>query len=259
MRTVRLFGVGWGSFALAGLAWGQSVAPVAASWTVTPAVASQYMFRGVRLAGPSFQPTIQYDRGNGELGAWASFPLQDKVAGQSDPEIDAYGWYKITVSDTVSVQPGFTWYMFLNAEPRNGFYRSTFEPNLAVNWTVSGLTLSPKAYYDVVLRGPTFELNAAYAFPLKTIGSELDFNATVGTYKWDTAIADQAPAVKGWGDYWLASVTLPYQVAANAKVAATVAYTEGSGNYFKPGSLPKFANSAAVGRAVVTISYAVTF
>jgi uncharacterized protein (TIGR02001 family) len=258
MNAVRIFTAGFGYLALFGAAFGQSPTSLS-TWTVTPSLTSQYMFRGVRLAGPSFEPTVQYDHGNLELGVWASFPLRDKVPGQSDPEIDPYGWYKIPLNDTVSIQPGFTWYTFVNAEPRDGFYRSTFEPNLAVNWTFTGVTMTPKAYYDVVLKGPTFELNAAYALPLKAIGSELDFNGTVGTYKWKSAIADQSPDVKEWGDYWLASVTLPYQIAANAKIALTFAYTQGSGNYFKQGSLARTANPAAVGRGVVTLSYALTF
>jgi hypothetical protein len=239
--------------------FGQITNVAAGAWTVTPAIVSQYMFRGVRLGGPSLEPTVQYDRGNLELGVWANAPLRYKVPGQSDPEIDPYGSFKIPVSESFNVQPGFTWYTFVNAEPKNGFYRMTFEPNVAANWTINGLTLTPKVYYDVVLKGATVEVNAAYALPLKTIGTELDFNASVGTYKWRSAVAEASPAVKGWGGYWLIGVTAPYQIAANAKIALGFVYTRGSGNYFKQAALPKSANTAAGGRGVVTVSYAVTY
>jgi hypothetical protein len=38
-----------------------------------------------------------------------------------------------------------------------------------------------------------------------------------------------------------------------------VAFTKGTENFFKQGSTPKFANTAAVGRGVVTVSYAISF
>src|SRR5688572_8789027 len=55
------------------------------SWTLTPAFVSQYMFRGARLGGPSFQPAIEYGANNLVLGLWSNFPIADKVDGQSDP------------------------------------------------------------------------------------------------------------------------------------------------------------------------------
>ena len=77
----------------------QAAAASAATWTVTPAVVSQYMFRGVRIGGPSLQPAIEFDQGDWALGIWANFPLRDKVPGQSDPELDPYGSYKIGLND----------------------------------------------------------------------------------------------------------------------------------------------------------------
>src|SRR5690242_3756259 len=80
-----------------------------ASWTITPAFVSQYMFRGVRLGGFSFQPNIEFDYDNIGVGVWANFPLSGKVDGVSDPEIDPYAYYTITVNDSFSIVPGFTW------------------------------------------------------------------------------------------------------------------------------------------------------
>ena len=64
------------------------------SVTASPEFVSQYMFRGERLGGPSFQPTLEFDAGDLALGLWANLPLASKVPGQSDPEIDPYVSYK---------------------------------------------------------------------------------------------------------------------------------------------------------------------
>lgn len=246
----------WMGLAVVALAAAADTAPTC---TVTTTVASQYMFRGVRLGGLSFQPMAEYDAGNLAVGVWSNVPLRDRVPGQSDPEIDPYGSYRIAVNDTLAIQPGFTVYGFPRAERANGFYDVTFEPNLALTWVAHGVTFTPKVYYDVVLRGPTCELNAAYALPVRQIGSELDFYATVGTYEWRSAVADASPRVKGSGDYWSAIVALPFQVSAASKVIATMGYSEGTNNTFKQGAAPKVANAGAVGRLVFTLGYACTF
>ncbi len=62
------------------------------SVTVTPTFVSQYMFRGQRLSGASFQPVVEATYGNAGLGLWSNFPIKDKATGASDPEIDPYGY-----------------------------------------------------------------------------------------------------------------------------------------------------------------------
>lgn len=237
-----------------------------ASWVFTPAVASQYMFRGVRLGGPSFEPSIEYDSGNLAVGVWSNFPITDKVVGQSDPEFDFYGSYTIeAIKDTLTWVPGVTIYTYPNATRANGFYTASFEPNLAINYSVAGWKFTPKIYYDFVLKGPTLEFTAAYTVPLKDLSTELDFTGTIGTYKWTSAAPDQVnslsqPAdVKNYGNYYLVGVALPFQVTKDSKLTIGFAYTEGSDNFIKVGTDGQFANTAAVGRGVVTVSYGITF
>jgi uncharacterized protein (TIGR02001 family) len=230
-----------------------------ASWTLTPAVASQYMFRGARLGGPSFEPTVEYDNGALALGVWSNFPIKDKVPGQSDPEIDPYGSYKIDVAKDMTLQPGFTLYTYANAKKSDGFYKATFEPSLAFNYTIDALTLTPKVYYDVVLSQLTLEFNAAYSIPLKDLGTEIDFAGTIGTFEATDAVENASPSYKNWGNYWLAGITLPFQVTKDTKLSIGWAYTKGSQNFLKQGTFPKFENTAAVGRGVVTVSYAISF
>ena len=236
--------------------------PVAApsiAVTLTPSFVSQYMFRGQRLSGASFQPVVEATYGNYGLGIWSSFPIQDKGTGASDPEIDPYGYYTITVNDALSVVPGFSVYTYPNADLGAGGYRSTFEPSLAVNYTFAGVKLTPKVYYDFTLDGPTLELTAAYAVPLKDLGTELDFSATYGDYIQKDVARDANPQVKTWGDYWAVGVSMPYQITKNGKLVVGFSYQKGEDAFVKQGSAPKVANSLAMGRGVVSVSYAWSF
>jgi hypothetical protein len=217
------------------------------------------MFRGARLGGPSFQPTIEFDKGNGALGVWANYPMADKVPGQSDPEYDIYGSYTVTLNDSTSIVPGFTWYNYPRADEAAGYYKMSLEPSIALNYTFSGVKLTPKFYYDMILKGPTYELTATTALPLKDAGTELDFTATVGTFRWTDAFEESYPPYKNYGNYWLVGVAAPFQLTKSGKLTVGFAYTKGSDNFIKQGSSPKYENTAAVGRGVVTISYAYTF
>src|SRR5687768_16251412 len=240
-----------------------AVAPVAPSITVTAtaALVSQYMFRGLRLSDGGLQPSVELATGDLVLGAWSNFPFDgNKVPDSSDPEIDLYGSYTFALQDGITIAPGFTSYHFPSAPTDAGFYRSTFEPNIALSWTMAdGVKLTPKVYYDVVLKGPTYELNAFYAVPLKDIGSELDFTASIGGYEWKESANDVSPDVKAWGMYWLVGVSAPFQLTPQSKLTLGFAYTEGEKAYTKAGNFGKSPNSLAVGRGVVTVSYAYTF
>ncbi len=229
------------------------------SWSLTNSVVNQYMFRGTRLGGFSYQPSLEYDSGGLGLGVWASVPLKDRVVGQSDPEFDFYGFYSMEVAKDISVVPGFTVYTYPDAKKSDGFYKATFEPNIALNYSIGALKLTPKLYYDVILKGPTAELTAAFAVPLKDAGTELDFTATAGTFIWKDYAAGTDPDVKNWGDYYLVGVVAPFQINKDSKVTIGWAYTKGSNNYLKQGTNAKVPNSAAVGRGVFTVSYILNF
>ena len=248
--------------ATAGVPWVQAPgAETPAVWTVsvTPAVVTQYMYRGVRDGGCSFQPTVEADCGNLGVGVWANQPLADKVPGVSDPEIDPYVYYTLNLSDAVSLQPELYVYTYVRAPLDRGAYHATVEPNLALNYTWHAVKFTPKLYYDLVLQGPTCELNAAAAVALPGLGTELDFNATAGSFHLGNVVNDAIPKVKNWGDYWLLGVSVPVTLSKAAKLNVGFAYTQGSGNYYKQGSAPKWVNPAAVGRGVVSLSCAFTF
>jgi hypothetical protein len=227
--------------------------------TATASAVSQYMFRGQRLGGPSWQPSVEVAAGDATVGLWSNLPFKDKVADVSDPEFDLYGSYTFALSKDLSIVPGFTFYDYPKAPTNVGFYRSTFEPSVAVNYTVSGVKLTPKFYYDTVLRGPTYEFTAAYALPLKDLGTELRFTGQVGTFIQRDVANNSTPSVKTWGDYWLLGVAMPFQITKESNLSVGFAYTEGRDSYYKQGSAPRSPNTLAVGRGVVTVSYAYSF
>ncbi|HYD84321.1 MAG TPA: hypothetical protein VEA63_09715, partial [Opitutus sp.] len=181
-----------------------------------------------------------------------------QVSGDSDPEIDFYGAYSFSDdSERWSVVPAFNLYTYPDAKRSDGLYRATFEPSLSVSYTASGIRFTPTVYHDFMLRGTTAELTAEFALPLTSLGTELDFAATGGTFKWKSVTADASPDEKNWGDYWTVGVTMPFTVGARSSVSLGVLYSEGHDNFYKVGTDPKQPNDDAGGHFAVTLSYTV--
>jgi uncharacterized protein (TIGR02001 family) len=228
-----------------------------AHWTITQAVTSDYFFRGVRLAGPSLQPAVEFNRKTLSLGAWSNVALTD-TGKPTNPEVDLYGAFRIrSGSDAVELVPGFTLYTYLRAHHADGIYRTTFEPSVGANIDVHGLRLTPKVYYDFTLEGATYELSAALAFALKSLGTELDLNASVGTFKLRNVTPDADPREKNWGDYFNLNASVPYRVSSTATVSLSIGYSVGTNNYFKQAGVPRSRNPDARSRALVSLSYSV--
>lgn len=240
-----------------------AAAPAAApavSFTATGTLVSDYMFRGQRLSSAAFQPAVEGVAGDLTFGVWASTPFDgNKVPDSSDPEIDLYGSYTIALGKDLTLVPGATAYFYPSAPTQFGFYKSTFEPNLALNYTVEGVKFTPKVYYDMTLEGATWELTVGYAIPMKDIGSELGLAATFGTFLLDEAANNTTPSVKSWGDYWQVGGSLPFQLSKDSKLTVGLAYAKGSNAYTKQGTAGKTPNALAVGRSVVTLAYSLSF
>lgn len=226
------------------------------SWSVTPAVTSQYLFRGARVAGASFQPSLDYSRGSFAAGLWSSAAFSHRAKGDSDPEFDFYGTYSFSNdAGTVDVVPGFWLYTYPDADDSNGYHALTFEPNLAFNFYVAGIRLTPTVYYDVTLEGATWEITAAFALPLKRLGTTIEFLATAGTFKWDNITADVSPREKNWGDYYTLGARLPVTIGARSQLALGLTHSIGRNNFFKQGTAPKYQNPDAGHHTAVTLSY----
>jgi uncharacterized protein (TIGR02001 family) len=230
------------------------------SVVATSSVVSQYMFRGARLGGPSFQPSVEVDYRNFAFGVWANTPIADKVPGQSDPEIDPYVTYTYKVNDSFNIEPGFTWYKYPGADTNKGFFKSTYEPNIALNYfPMPGVKLTPKIYRDMTLKSLTYELTATCATPLKSLATELDWTATGGTFTVKDYFKNAIPREKNWGSYYLVGVSAPFTINKHSKLTVGFAYTAGTGNYIKLGDFAQMDNPAAAGRCVVSLGYSYTF
>lgn len=228
-------------------------------WTVSPAITSAYVFRGVERAGASFQPWIDYTMGPLSAGVWSSTSLQNRSIRESNPEIDLYGSYTFTTrSGALGIMPGFYYYTYPAAKRSRGHYSSTFEPSLAAIFSIRGVQFTPKLYYNVMLKGATFEITAAIALPLKSLGTELDLSATAGTYQWNDVTADASPAEKNWGDYGAIGAAVPVQVTTQSKLTLAVTYSDGRNNFYKQDSLPQQVNQRAHGVTAITLSYAIS-
>ena len=228
------------------------------STTVTTAFASQYFFRGVRLGGETFEPSVEVDGSAYKVGLLSYQPLANKVVGQSDPEIDLYGSYTLSYSNGISVSPGFTLYVYPNANNNNGFYTATVEPNLAISYTFKGITFTPEVYYDIVMQGPTFELNVAYTVPLTSLHTELDFTGNFGYYDWNDSLSNTHPSVSNYGTYYQVGVTLPFSITDKWSFNVGASYTDNIGNYFNSNGIETH-NDAAVGRGIVTAAFSYKF
>jgi uncharacterized protein (TIGR02001 family) len=226
----------------------------------TASFVSQYMFRGVRLGGPSLQPSVNFESGNFDWGIWANVPIADKVQGQSAPEIDPYASYAFIINSAVNITPGVTVYYYPKAPLDQGFFRTTYEPNIALNYTIKyGIKFTPKLYYDMTLKSTTYELSVACATPLKSLGTELDWTASAGTFMDKNYYNGSSPSEKNWGNYYLVGVSAPFAITKNSTLTAGIAYTKGTQNYFKHGEYPRTMNTAAVGRAVFSVSYTYSY
>lgn len=186
-----------------------------------PAVAGGWRHGGWRL-------------GPGHLGEQAAV---GRIPGVSDPEIDFYGSYTTTLGDNLTFVPGFTYYFYPNLS--NLVHKATFEPSVALNYTISGVKLTPKVYYDLTLAGPTWEISGSNSVALASLGVTVDLFATFGTYKLTDVAKDTSPKVKNWGNYFSAGFSIPFQISTTSKLSLGWAYHEGWGNKFKQGNAPQ--------------------
>lgn len=239
----------------------QAVLPASQEPSVTGTLTyvSQYLFRGRRLGGESFEPSVELSAGGWALGLWTNFPIAGKVPGQSDPEIDPYGSFTFAVNPVFSVQPGFTLYTYPRAPADRGYRRTTFEPNFAVNYTIAGVRLTPRIYYDVVVRGLTYELSANCAVPLASLGTEFDLSGFAGEYR-VADYANHSPSrVRTGGGYWQVGGSVPLALGSRSRLILGWAYARGAGAFVQRDGLPRSANPEAVGRGVASVSFSRTF
>jgi len=187
---------------------------------------SRYLFRGYQFAGTSFQPTVTLSYEGFYATMWANMPVGDNDGPPLQPygdEVDLIGGWGTSLSDKVSLDIGFTYYMF--PDSTSGFFDvwqedkgetggNTFEPYIGLAFDVP-LSPSIYLYHDIFLDTFTFQGNASYSYPLGHDYS-VDLSGYVGYVIDDSGGTDYL--------YGTASANLSYTVSDNGSIYAGVRY-----------------------------------
>lgn len=141
--------------------------------TLDTTFASEYVFRGQKLAENTLHPSIELGVENLYAGIWAANPTEKRGSKGYGDEYDFYAGYEWALDDTTSLDVGATWYYY----PAGG---DTIEGYLGVSKDVDLGTVSFYAYRDFDLKTWTFEGAFGHSIALDNNAS-LDFSANLGT------------------------------------------------------------------------------
>jgi hypothetical protein len=227
--------------------------------TVSPQLVSTAVFRGQLRGGAALQTVLESSGGDLGGGLWTSLPLESAGTFAPGTEADLYLFGTRSLGAGLSLVPGATLYTYPRAERSAGFRRATFEPSLALNATVGGVKFTPKAYHDFTLAATTLELAAACAFALPSLGTELDWAVTAGTYLRRDDGAGFAATTRAWGNYWHAGVTVPYQISAHTRLLVGWTYAAGTGASVKIAGGGRRPDPRAASRGFVSLGFSSTF
>lgn len=205
---------------------------------------SEYVFRGFRLANGSFQPSLEVGYANAYVGAWANQALDDA----DTDEIDLYAGYKFVVEGDWSVDLGVTRYTYdvpndpQPAAPapaissRKGSADTTEAYIGLTGGNFAGFTPSVYVYHDFDLETYTYQASVGYSIPLSTLGTSLDWSASLGyvtNVGQDFIFANGFSGKTSFRDfyYYSVGVNVPYKLAENATLTGGVNYAASeSGN-----------------------------
>lgn len=166
------------------------------SVSVSTDYVTEYVFRGVTLAGEAFQPGAEISVGNFTAGIWASVAVGEESAFFGD-EIDIYAGYAFDVSETISADVGLTLYHY----PQLGGLFDIGANDASTLEVYGGLSIdaplapSVTAYYDFNFEAFTLEGSAEYSVPVGEKTS-FDMGTTAGLV-----------TVSGSGDYQYGSLS----------------------------------------------------
>ena len=151
--------------------------PGATTYVVTAdfPYASRYVFRGLPLAGASFQPSLKLTAGNNYAGLWLNQPFGHNP----DPEIDFNAGHNFQLDRGWSLDAGATLYYYPQADPRAGLPGHTVEGYLGLNGTIGGTSVGAYLFRDFNLDATTAQGAAGYSLPLSARAT-LSLSAAVG-------------------------------------------------------------------------------
>jgi uncharacterized protein (TIGR02001 family) len=173
--------------------------------------ASEYVFRGVKSAGNSFQPSVEVAAGDFNVGVWTNEPLTK----HQNNEVDVYAGYDYKVNNALKLEGVATSYNYFEANA--GQTKNTWELGVGATYTVAGFSPSAYVYHDFRLRADTVVGAVGYSVPLEAIGASLDTNLFVGSVNArDTAPDAFGPAVHDAYSFYGLDLNIPYKLNKNA-------------------------------------------
>lgn len=212
---------------LTGAAWVRADQPPKLDYSVTTSFsyASQYIFRGIKQTSDAFQPSLEVDSNNFDVGVWTNQP----ITGGQQNEIDLYGGYKYSVTKDLTLQGVVTYYWYPEfSTTRAGAIDTTkysIEPGVGATYTIWGFSPSLFYYHDFKLDSDTLQGSLGYALPIPAIGTELDLSAYLGTSDGrDLAPSLPVPHVHESYNYYGADASVPYKLAPSTTLTVGAHY-----------------------------------
>ena len=228
-------------------------------FTVTPSFVPVFMNRGARQSDFSFQPTIEYSKGPLSLELFCNFPISDKIPGAADPQLDFAAHYTwIIAPNLLTVKSGVTLSTLPRANKDDGIHKATWEPSVCFGYTWNDIDFLLNFYYDITMKGSTYEFGIDYSIPLQHLGFDVELSALVGRCGWSEAEVNANLKVANNGNYWQAGVAIPYEFSKKSKLVVGWHYVEGFNNHFYVGG-ERIPNYDAVGRGVFNVSFSTRF
>lgn len=207
------------------------------SITTTFAYESEYLFRGIQLSDPAFQPSVEFGWGGAYLGLWTNQPIDDDdtFGFSTDNEIDIYFGYGFSM-EWVSFDVGMTYYWYPEAGPGFGAFAADIDYTRELYVGAAfDVFFNPAVYvyYDFDLEAWTFEFSGGYSYDISEFvaNSSLEFGAYLGFVGVDDLTAGFGPPPpagiefsNGW-TYWGLTLDWVYTFTDYASGSIGVRYS----------------------------------
>jgi uncharacterized protein (TIGR02001 family) len=193
-----------------------SAASTVPAYTVTTdfSYTSDYVFRGLKSAGNSFQPSIEVASGEFNAGLWTNQPITKN----ENDEVDLYAGYRWNLNSRFVVEGAATYYWYPEARSSLGQTGDTYELSAGASYDMAPLTPSLFYYHDFRLKADTLQAAVGHKMPLGGV-SAATFETSVfaGSVHMKDAAPDAAGApINESYSYYGLDVSIPYKLATNA-------------------------------------------
>lgn len=173
--------------------------------------ASEYVFRGVKSAAASFQPSVELATGDFNVGLWTNQPLLK----HQNNEVDVYAGYDYNVNSALKLEAVTTSYNYF--ESKAGQTKYSYELGAGATYTVSGFSPSLYVYHDFRLQADTVVGAVGYSLPLEAIGASIDTNLFVGSVNARDTLPDaKGASVRDAYSFYGLDLNIPYKLNKNA-------------------------------------------